>query len=254
MSPPDPSADMSVGEIYFWAGIRRQPNRTTFEEEVQALADGDWVPAAPDFRAISIRSAKFSPMRDDAEIGSIDKFFRMLTEPASRFNFFAYRHESIMLAGTAGLGTFATAESERNGINLIRIDLANLTRIRQLVNGNNSDPIVATIRAIRQRNAAFKAMIRDEMDNPVNRQLRLYLCVVESPDDPFRVPDPNVATSLANLLQMDVFQFASPIWYEPILQLNPRDQLRGRIRVDPNPGQGLTQDIHTLDDHMDLFT
>jgi hypothetical protein len=245
---------VAPNEIYFWAGIRRNDDVTSLEEEVQALADERWVPAAPDFRAISIRSAKWGPMRPDAEIDSLDKFFKMLTEPAFRFNFFAYRHDSIMLSGNAGIGTFGSASASRNGVDLIRIDLANLTRIRQLVNGNNSDPIVGLIRAIRQQNAAHKAAVRDEMNNPVNRQLRLYLAVIERPSDPFRIPDPDVANSLANLLQMDVFQFPAPIWWEPILRLTPPDQLRGRIRFDPTPGQGLTQDIHTLDNNMDLFS
>jgi hypothetical protein len=58
---------------------------------------------------------------------------------------------------------------------------------------------------------------------------------------------------LANLLQMEVFQFDSPIWFDPILRLSPRDQLRGRIRISPDEGQPVTQDIHTLDDQMTLF-
>jgi hypothetical protein len=221
---------------------------------VQALTDHAWVPAAPDFRAISLRSARWRPMRADAEIDSIDKFFAMLAEPAFRFDFFAYQHASIMLGGTVSMGTFGSAEPERNGINLGRIDEANLTRIRQLVNGNNSDPIVATIRAIRQRNATQRASVRDELDNPVNRQLRLYLCVNDAPDSPFRIPNADIAQSLANLLQMDVFQFTTPIWFDPILRLSPRDQLRGRIRTDPNEGQHVTQDIHTLDDEMAVFS
>ena len=75
--------------MFFSASVKRVGDLATFEQEVAALAHDrrtrttlTWHPASVDFRAISIRSAPRKPLRADAEINSLDGFFRMLAEPA----------------------------------------------------------------------------------------------------------------------------------------------------------------------------
>ena len=235
-------------QIYFYSSIKRGEDSDTFEEEVRELQDNIWNPATPDFRAISIRSAGWREPRPDAAVDSIDKFFRMLTEPSMRFNFFGYFVEptgtegNIRLSATVTTQGLAGPTEDRNGIQLRLIDQETVARLRSLVNNNGSDPLVQVIKSIRQRNADARDIVRDENDNAVNRQLWLYLTTVGA----------NAATSiprgmlrdLALLLQMEVFVFDLPIFFRPQLVLSPRDQIRGRVSVAEGD---VTTDIHTLD-------
>jgi hypothetical protein len=240
---------INFDQIYFYSSIQRGPETDTFEEEVQALQDETWNPATPDFRAISIRSAGWREPRADAEVNSTDKFFRMLTEPSIRFNFFGYFAQPtgtdghIWLSGQLSSAGIGGPVDTRNGMQLQLIDQETLLRLKNMVNNNDSDPLVQVIKDIRQRNFDVRNVVRDENDKPVNRQLWLYLTTV-NPDTFVTLP-PGTIRDLEFLLQMEVFFFTSPIFYRPLLSLSPRDQLRGRISLEPL--SDVTTDIHSLD-------
>ena len=239
-------------EIYFYSSVRRVGDLATFEDEVEALEsdDGFWLPASADFRAIALRSGKWKPLRPDAEINSLDGFLSMLTQPAQRFNFFSYLRATSQFIAMNGQvnqsDSFLTSNETRNGILLGELSLDTIQQLKQLVTSGSNDPLAVAIRAIRKLNKDTRDFARTELGDSLRRELRIYWCAVANFNDGFfDPPDLEIPKQLALLLDMDVFMPAVPIWFRPLLQLSPPDQLRGRVTLSQNDPP--TQDIHTLD-------
>jgi hypothetical protein len=247
--------NVGIGEIYFYASVKRIGNLRTFNQEIEAIQNGQWLPASVDFRAISLRSGKFAPLRADAEVSSLDEFFVMLTRPAMRFNFFAYMHapdtgETISMNLQVQSGATGQSGDTRNGFNLGQLDVLSIQRLATLVSAGSSDPLAVAVRGIRTVNTATRTSVRDESGNGVLRELRLYLCSTGptfGPTDPF-----TIAQELATLLEMKVFALADPVVFRPHLQTDPLDEIRGQVSLsDTGP---IFQDVHRLDPDMQEFS
>jgi hypothetical protein len=252
--------NVGIGEIYFHANVKRIGDLRTFQQEIQAIQDGRWHPAAPDFRAISLRSGKFAPLRGDAEVSSLDEFFLMLTRPAMRFNFFSYlQTDPEQIPMNLQVQTNATASSgdTRNGFALHLLDVLSIQRLATLTAAGSSDPLAVAVRGIRTINTETRGSVRDESGNGVSRELRLYLCSMGDdfgpPPTPFgSAPSPfAVAQELATLLQMKVFALALPIVFRPHLQTDPLDEIRGQVSLSST--DPVVQDIHQFDPQMQEF-
>lgn len=243
-------------ELMFYANSRRVGDLDSFQDEINALAANEWVPAFQDFRAIVMRSQGMKEPRTDAHIDSLDRFFRMLLEPVQRFHFFGHiisvdlNPQAIVLSHTVERHSFTVVPEIRNGINLKLLDAPTLARLNQLAGGGSTDPLAETIRRIRKLNKDTAAAVRNELGDGIRRELFLWLCEPHPPDVSFLI-GPDIPTGLANLLGMDVFALDVPIWYKPILQGSPQDQFRGRIALDPE-AQVFT-DVHLLMDQMTRF-
>jgi hypothetical protein len=246
--------NVGIGEIYFHANVKRIGNLRTFQQEIQAIQNGLWLPAAPDFRAISLRSGKFAPLRADAEVSSLDEFFTMLTRPAMRFNFFSYFQVGdtvqIPMNLQVQIGSSATSGDTRNGFALNLLDILSIQRLATLTSAGSTDPLAVALRGIRTINTETRAAVRDESGNGVSRELRLYLCST-GPD--FGFADPlALAQELATLLQMKVYALLLPVVFRPHLQADPPDELRGQVSLSPT--DPVVQDVHQFDLQMQEFS
>ncbi len=246
--------NVGIGEIYFFGNVKRVGNLRTFNQEIEAIQNGQWLPASVDFRAISLRSGQFAPLRADAEVSSLDQFFTMLTQPAMRFNFFSYMEvpdsgESIAMSLQVQSGSTGRSGDVRNGFDLSVLDIVSIRRLAALTSAGSTDPLAEALRAVRKVNNETKAAVVDESGNGVLRELRLYLC---STGPAFGPTNPlALAQELASVLQMKVFALTDPVVFRPHLQTNPLDEIRGRVSLsDTGP---VFQDVHRLDPDMQEF-
>ena len=247
--------NVGIGEIYFFANVKRIGNLRTFNQEIEAIENGQWLPASVDFRAISLRSGQFAPLRADAEVSSLDEFFVMLTRPAMRFNFFSYMQapdtgENIAMNLQVQSGSTGQTGDTRNGFDLSRLDILSIQRLATLVSAGSTDPLAVAVRGIRTVNTATRASVRDESGNGVQRELRLYLCSLGQsfgPTDPF-----TLAQELATLLEMKVFALGDAVVFRPHLQTDPLDEIRGQVSLSDTGT--VFQDVHRLDPDMQEFS
>ena len=245
--------NVATGEIYFYASVRRIGNLRTFQQEIDAIQDGTWLPASVDFRAISLRSGNFAPLRNDAEVFSMDDFFNMLAQPAMRFNFFAYLRDEddspyIPMTMQVQSGTSTEVGNTRNGFDLNKLDVPSALRIGALTAAGSTDPLCVALRNVKTINDETRAAVVDESGLGVQRELRLYLC---STGVTFASSPTTLAQTLADLLKMRVFCIEDPIFYRPHLQTDPPDEIRGRVSLtDTGP---MVQDVHKFDDQMQEF-
>lgn len=239
-------------EILFHARGRKIGNLGSFDDEIEALAADQWVPGSADFRAIAMRSQGLRELRPDAEVDSLDTFFKMLEQPVHRFHFFAHLIQvdinpmAIVMSSEMERTSFQFSPAQRSGVTLALLDRPGIFTLGQLA-ASSADPLGESIRRIRKLNQDVRRSFRDERNEPIVRELFLYLCIPDRPDSSFEI-DEDLPRALALLLEMDVFVLPSPIWYRPILQGSPQDQFRGRISLGPT--SEIVTDVHGLRDLM----
>lgn len=242
-------------EILFHARGRKIGNLGSFDDEIEALTADQWVPGSADFRAIAMRSQGLRELRPDAEVDSLDKFFKMLEQPVHRFHFFAHLIQvdinpmAIVMSSEMARTSFQFSPAQRSGVTLALLDRPGIFTLGQLA-ASSPDPLGESIRRIRKLNQDVRRSLRDERNEPISRELFLYLCIPDRPDSSFLL-DEDLPRALALLLEMDVFVLPSPIWYRPILQASPEDQFRGRISLEPTTE--IITDVHGLRDLMKRF-